>query len=102
LRTGLRKSHKIVELARQSQCAVAREDLTNLVEGLRELPRERGVGPLIPSYRRLEFWIGWQAEKLGVPVVVVEPRGTSSTCPKCGSRPAENGYRRMKCARCRL
>jgi len=27
-------------------------------------------------------------------------RGTSSTCPKCGSRLVESGYRRMRCPRC--
>jgi transposase len=27
-------------------------------------------------------------------------RGTSSTCPKCGSRLVESGYRRVRCPRC--
>jgi putative transposase len=26
--------------------------------------------------------------------------GTSSTCPKCGSRLVESGYRRVRCPRC--
>jgi transposase len=29
-------------------------------------------------------------------------RGTSSTCPKCGSRLVESGYRRVRCPRCGL
>jgi IS605 OrfB family transposase len=93
-------SRKIVELARRYQYTVAREDLTGLVESLRKLPREHRVSLLILSYRRLEFWVDWQAEKGGVPLVVVEPRGTSSTCPKCGSRLVEGGYRRVRCPRC--
>jgi len=36
----------------------------------------------------------------GVPVVVVDPRGTSTTCPKCGSRLAEVKPRWMKCTKC--
>jgi IS605 OrfB family transposase len=93
-------SHRIASLARQHLYAVAREDLTGLVESLRELPKEHKTALLILSYRRLEFWVDWQAEKQGVPVVVVEPRGTSSMCPKCRSKLVESGYRRMWCSTC--
>jgi IS605 OrfB family transposase len=93
-------SHKIVVLAKQHQYAVARENLTNLVDSLKKLPKEHRVALLILSYRRLEHWIDWQCEKNGVPVVVVEPRGTSSTCLRCESKLVENGYRRMWCPTC--
>jgi len=46
-------SHEIVVLARQHQFAVAREDLTGLIESLRKLPREHKVSLLILSYRRI-------------------------------------------------
>ena len=36
-----RTSHMIISLAKQSQLAVAREDLTGLVESLRRLPKDR-------------------------------------------------------------
>jgi len=74
--------------------------LTNLVESLRKLPKEHRVSLLILSYRKLEQWIDWQCEKNGVPLIIVEPRGTSSTCPMCSSKLIENGYRRLKCSRC--
>jgi IS605 OrfB family transposase len=93
-------SHKIVTLAKQYQYAVAREDLTGLVESLRKLPKEHRVSLLILSYRRLEYWIDWQAEKNGVPPIVVEPMGTSSICPSCGTKLVKNGYRRMRCPIC--
>jgi IS605 OrfB family transposase len=93
-------SHKIVSLAKQYQYAVAREDLTDLVKSLRELPKEHRVALLILSYRKLEQWIDWQCEKNGVPLIVVEPRGTSTTCPMCSSKLVENGYRRAKCPTC--
>jgi len=93
-------SHKIASLAKQHLYAVAREDLTNLVESLRKLPKEHRVSLLILSYRRLEQWIDWQCEKNGVPLIVVEPRGTSTTCPMCSSKLIENGYRRLRCSRC--
>jgi IS605 OrfB family transposase len=93
-------SHTITSLAIQYQYAVAREDLTGLVENLRKLPKEHKVSLLILSYRRLEHWIDWQCEKNGVPIIVVEPRGTSITCPTCSSKLVENIYRRLRCPRC--
>jgi putative transposase len=93
-------SHEIVALAKRHQYAVAREDLTNLVNNLRKLPKEHRVGLTILSYRRLEQWIDWQCEKNGVPIIVVEPRGTSTTCPMCSSKLVENIHRRLRCPRC--
>jgi putative transposase len=93
-------SYTIVSLAKQHLYAVAREDLTGLIESLRKLPKEHKVSLLILSYRRLEHWIEWQCEKNGAPLIVVEPRGTSSTCPMCSSKLIENSYRRLKCSRC--
>jgi len=93
-------SHRITMLAKQKQYIVAREDLTGLIESLRKLPRSHRVALLILSYRRLGFWIDWQSEKHGVPLVVVESGGTSSICPRCGSRLKENGYRILRCPKC--
>ncbi|MDT7889200.1 MAG: transposase [Desulfurococcales archaeon] len=53
------------------------------------------------GYSRLGKWIEWQAEKHGVPLAIVSPNGTSSECPKCGSKGLEEaGYRRLRCPRC--
>jgi IS605 OrfB family transposase len=93
-------SNKIASLAKRHQYAVAREDLTGLVENLRKLPKEHKVGLTILSYRRLVHWIDWQCEKYGVPIIVVEPRGTSTTCPMCSSKLVEKGYRRLRCPKC--
>jgi len=93
-------SHKIATLARQHQYAVAREDLTGLVESLRRLPREHKVSLLILSYRKISEWIDWQCEKHGVPSVAVDPMNTSTRCPRCSSKMRENGYRVFKCPRC--
>ena len=45
-------------------------------------------------------WIDWQAMKRGSPLAIVDPRGTSSECPKCDSKLEENGYRRLRCPQC--
>jgi len=95
-------AHTIISLARQGQLAVAREDLTGLVESLRKLPKEHRVALIALGYRRLAFWIDWQAEKNGVPILVVDPVGTSSTCPRCGAKLVEVGHRRLRCPNCGL
>ena len=93
-------SHNIVELAKQHNYAIGREDLTNLIDSLRKLPKEHRIKTILLSYRKLIEWIDWQAEKNGVPIIIVEPNGTSSICPICNSKLVENGYRRLKCKKC--
>jgi len=79
---------------------VAVEDLTGLVEAIRKLPKEHRTKMTLLAYRRLLWWIKWQAMKRGVMVIEVDPRGTSTTCPKCDGKMEEMGHRRMKCATC--
>jgi IS605 OrfB family transposase len=93
-------SHRIVVLAKQRQYAVAREDLTGLIESLKKLPREHRVSLLILSYRKISEWIDWQCEKHVVPSIAVDPMDTSTRCPRCSTRMRENGYRVLKCPRC--
>jgi IS605 OrfB family transposase len=95
-------AHTIISLAKQGQLAVAREDLTGLIEGLRRLPKEHKTALIALGYRRLAFWLDWQAEKGGVPLFVVDPADTSSTCPRCGAELVEVGYRRLRCPNCGL
>jgi len=91
---------RIVEETRRRNCAVAVEDLTGLKEAIRELPKEHRTRFMALAYRKLLWWIKWQAVKRGVVVVEVDPRGTSTTCPKCGGKMGEVGHRRVKCSVC--
>ena len=93
---------KIVRLALKLQHAVAREDLTGLINSQRKIRnKDHRTKLIIMGYSRLEKWIDWQAEKQGVPLAIVNPNGISSECPKCDSKGLEeNGYRRLKCPRC--
>jgi len=93
-------AHAIASLAKQSQLVVAREDLTGLKESLRKLPKDHRTALIALGYRRLAFWIDWQAEKNGVPLLVVDPAGTSTTCPRCGAKLVEVGHRRLRCPKC--
>jgi len=94
-------SLEIIRLAKELRYAVSREDLTNLIRSLRELPKDHKTKLIIMGYSRIEKWIDWQAEKHGVPYVKVDPNGTSSECPKCDYKGLEEvGYRRLRCPRC--
>ena len=78
-------SLEIVMMAKKLRYAVAREDLTGLINSLRRIKsKDHRTKLIILGYSRLGKWIDWQAMKLGAPLAIVEPRGTSSECPQCG------------------
>ena len=92
---------KMVRLALKLQHALAREDLTGLINSLRKIRnKDHRTKLIIMGYSRLVKWIDWQAMKHGAPIVIVDPRGTSSECPQCDSKLEENGYRRLRCPSC--
>jgi IS605 OrfB family transposase len=94
-------SLEIVELAKKLGYAVAREDLTGLINSLRKIKnKDHRTKLIIMGYSRLVKWIDWQAMKHGAPIVIVDPRNTSSECPNCDSKLEENGYRILRCPRC--
>jgi putative transposase len=94
-------SLRIVGLAKRLGHAATREDLTELINSLRRIKnKDHRKKLIIMGYARLGRWIDWQAMKHGVPLAIVNPNGTSSECPKCDSKLAESGYRRLRCPRC--
>lgn len=49
-------------------------------------------------FRQLIEFISYKAARAGVLVVMVEPRGTSSTCPKCGNKGRRPKQSHFKCS----
>jgi putative transposase len=77
---------KIARLAVKLQYALVREDLTGLINSLRKIKnKDHRTKLIIMGYSRLVKWIDWQAMKLGAPIVIIDPRDTSSECPNCDS-----------------
>jgi IS605 OrfB family transposase len=95
-------SLEIVRLAKELRYAVAREDLTGLINSLRRIKnKDHRIKLIIMGYRRMGKWIDWHAKKQGVPLAIVKPNRTSSKCPKCDFKELEEtGYRRLRCPRC--
>jgi len=72
--------------ASKRRCAIVLKDL----EGLRESINEKGERTRweleMFAYRKLQHSIVSKALEHGVPVMLVEPKHTSSLCPECGRR----------------
>ncbi|QKR00121.1 transposase [Metallosphaera tengchongensis] len=49
------------------------------------------------QYRRLQYWIGWQAKKRGLKVIYVDPHFSFTSWPKCGNKMEETGHRYLSC-----
>jgi putative transposase len=89
-------SKQIVDFAKRNGFGIVMEDL----KGIRErINRGKKLNRRLHSwnFRKLQFYIDYKARLEGLPVVYVNPAGTSSTCPICGGKLAPNGYRRMRC-----
>lgn len=76
-------SKSIVKIAYDTHRAIALEDLG----GIREAPvkgRKQRARHANWSFYQLRQYISYKAERMGVPVIFVDPRNTSRTCPECG------------------
>ena len=95
---------EVVRHAYEARKAIVLEDLTGLKEANRKgrTARTWRARLALWAYRELQKWIEWKARLYGVPVFKVSPRGTSSTCPNCGSKLRNVGNRRLKCPVCGL
>jgi putative transposase len=75
-------SKGLVEFAVREQAAIALEDL-HLPQGggmNRKMRRRLSNWPQREIHRQIEY----KAEERGVPIIKVDPRYTSKTCPRCG------------------
>ncbi|QKR00690.1 IS200/IS605 family element transposase accessory protein TnpB [Metallosphaera tengchongensis] len=91
----------IVEVANLlNVSAIFLEDLNNLIKRVKKLPGQFRDKLYLMQYRRLQYWIEWQAKKHGLKVVYVDPHYSSTSCPKCGSKMEEVGRRYFRCINC--
>jgi IS605 OrfB family transposase len=78
-----RISKKIVEKATDTKRGIGLEDLTGIRERTRFRKAQRDKMSKW-SFAELRGFIEYKAKLAGVPVIQVDPRNTSRTCPKCG------------------
>jgi len=92
-------SRIIVDYAKQHGFGILMEDL----KGIRKrINKGRMLNRRLHAwnFRRLQFYIEYKAKLEGLPVIYVNPRGTSTLCPICGGKLASNGHRQLKCKKC--
>jgi putative transposase len=91
----------IVETADRTKRAISLEDLKGIRTRARARRQQRAQLHSW-SFAQLRFFIGYKAQRAGIPVVLVDPRNTSRTCPACGyidkaNRPNQASFRCVSC-----
>jgi putative transposase len=89
----------VAELASKHSSVIILEDLEKLRENNKKGKRfNKRLGLWI--YRRIHFCVEYEARERGIEVVKINPRGTSSKCPRCGKKLAKNKHRILRCRKC--
>ncbi|WP_223269927.1 RNA-guided endonuclease InsQ/TnpB family protein [Nostoc sp. 'Peltigera membranacea cyanobiont' 213] len=78
-------SKQLVQDAKQSNSALAFEDLTNIRQSLNQKPRTKTERRRTNNWAfyQLRMFVDYKANIAGVPVVFVPPAYTSQTCSRC-------------------
>ena len=94
-------SKRIVETAERTKRAISLEDLKGIRTRVRARRQQR-TQLHSWSFNQLRSFIGYKAQRAGIPVVLVDPRNTSRHCPTCGhtdkaNRPNQSTFRCVSC-----
>jgi putative transposase len=94
-------SKRIVEVAERTKRGVALEDLTGIRTRVRARRQQR-TQLHSWSFHQLRAFITYKAQRVGIPLVLVDPRNTSRRCPVCGhtdkaNRPNQSTFRCVLC-----
>lgn len=94
-------SKRIVKTAKDTGRGIALEDLKGIHD---RVTARRGQRAILHSwaFAQLRNFIEYKAQRAGVPVVTVDPRNTSRTCPVCGcvdkaNRPSQSVFSCVQC-----
>ena len=94
-------SKRLVETAERTKRAISLEDLKGIRTRVRAKRQQRAQLHSW-SFFQLRSFIAYKAQRVGIPVVLVDPRNTSRTCPSCGhidkaNRPNQSTFRCTSC-----
>ena len=91
----------IVLKARRTRSAIVLEDLDKLWFNASRKSSSLADKLSRFAYRKLELAIISKAREYNVPIIFIDPRNTSTMCPRCGSKLSHN-YRLAICRKCGL
>jgi IS605 OrfB family transposase len=94
-------SKRIVEKAQDTACGIALEDLIHIRSRVTVRKSQRATLHSWSFYQLRQF-ITYKAQRVGIPVVFVDPRNTSRECPVCGcvdkrNRPNQSTFSCVLC-----
>jgi putative transposase len=94
-------SRRIVRKAQRTKRGVALENLKHIRTRVRARKSQRTVLHSW-SFFQLQACVSYKAALAGIPVVLIDPRNTSRTCPACGhvdkaNRPNQSTFRCVSC-----
>jgi IS605 OrfB family transposase len=92
---------RVVAVAKDTGRGIAIEDLGGIRDRTTVRRRQRARHANW-AFFQLRSFVEYKAKASGVPVVAVDPRNTSRTCPECGhiaqeNRPAQDCFRCVQC-----
>jgi IS605 OrfB family transposase len=89
---------RIVEEAiKMNANVIILENLRNLIKNVKRLHKKFRDKLYLMQYRKIQYWIDWQAKKHGLLVKYVFAAYSSIKCPKCKRKMKEILYRWFKC-----
>jgi IS605 OrfB family transposase len=74
------------------------ENLRNLIKKVKKLHKKFRNKLYLMQYRKIQYWIDWQAKKHGLLISYVYAAYSSIKCPRCNNKMKEVSYRWFKCS----
>jgi IS605 OrfB family transposase len=92
---------KLVAYAKDTKAALSLEELTGIRDRMTVRKGQRNKQHAW-SFRQLRTFLAYKAQRLGIPLVCVDPRNTSRTCSRCGFVEKRNrrSQAEFSCLRC--
>jgi IS605 OrfB family transposase len=87
----------INETIRMNANVIKLENLRNLIKNVKKLHKKFRNKLYLMQYRKIQYWIDWQAKKHGLLVKYVYSAYSSIKCPKCNRKMKEIYHRWYKC-----
>ncbi len=87
----------IDEAIKMNANVIKLENLRNMIKKVKKLPKKFRNKLYLMQYRKIQYWIDWQAKKHCLLVKYVYAAYSSIKCPRCNNKMNEISYRWFKC-----